>query len=63
MVSDVSRCQHCGYPNPTAAHVCVDGGFATNHQYGRYEFTPNHLTEADIRRIVREELDRAKGKP
>ena len=32
-------------------------------KYGRYKFTPDHLTEADIRRIVREELDRAKGKP
>jgi len=30
---------------------------------GTYQFTPNPLTESDIRRIVREELKRAKGKP
>lgn len=28
--------------------------------FGRYQFTPYQLTEADIRRIVREELKRAK---
>lgn len=29
-----------------------------NRQFGRYSFTPNTLTEADVRRIIREELDR-----
>ena len=29
---------------------------------GHYKFMPDQLTEDDIRRIVREELDRAKGK-
>ena len=60
----MSRCWHCGFPNPTTAHMCVSpDGTATNHQYGRYQFTPNQLTEADIRRIVREELERTKEKP
>jgi hypothetical protein len=29
------------------------------HQYGRYNFTPNVPSVEDIRRVIREELERA----
>lgn len=53
MPSGDFRCGICGMWNAPNPHHC--GGTQT---YGNYQFTPNQLTEADIRRIVREELDR-----
>jgi hypothetical protein len=32
-------------------------------EYGRYTFTPVPLTADEIRKILREELERAKGTP
>ena len=61
MVSDVSACHYCGKPIIGHGTACnpddVKGLFVENIR------SATRLTEADIRRIVREELDRAKGKP
>ena len=48
-----------GPPPGGICNACGTVGPPLPHDYGRYQFTPNQLTEADIRRIVREELERA----
>lgn len=45
-----------GYPYPNTNPVSPN-----IHEYGRHQFTPAPLTADDIRQIVREELERAKG--
>lgn len=50
------RCPHCGDYMSPAGHYC--GAWNPQVGYGQYTFTPTPLTEADIRRIIREELSR-----
>lgn len=63
-------CHHCGGYFPAGQpHMCMGQSFTT------YEYQPNppgtpagcqplrQLTEADVRRIVREELAASKGEP
>ena len=56
---DLPRCPQCGAytsGNPMIPHYCAH---PVDPQYGRYTFTPNPLTADDIRKIVREEIERA----
>ena len=57
-------CPVCG--RWTATHLdgqpCKPACFGQATEYGRYSFTPNIPTQDDIRRIFREELERAKEK-
>ena len=62
MVGDVSGwCGMCG--RPLAGHGTVCAPIEQLVPIGWTDNTKARLTEADIRRIVREELERAKGKP
>ena len=63
MSTAMNSCPICGYPiAPSgipwgyAGPVC---GGHPQYQYGTYTFTPAPLTADDVRRIVREELERA----
>lgn len=52
------QCVQCGQYH-SGLHYCALP--ARKGGYGNYTFTPNPLTADDIRKIVREELERAKG--
>ena len=51
------QCPYCGIWNPQSEHVATC--WIGRSSYGSYTFTPTPLTADDIRRIVREELERA----
>lgn len=53
--SGASICPHCGQYHAAIGWPCPQQMRYT----GQYHYTPIPLTEADIRRIVREELERA----
>lgn len=59
-------CNGCGHIIAEGmGHACVPQTYATNAPYpvytpGRYTWTPNSPTAEEIRKIVREEIERAK---
>lgn len=73
----VGHCPKCGapvYAPTTYGSVCPPPSqpscscsmlsYAPNQERGHYTFTPNPLSADDIRKIVREEIERAgMGKP
>lgn len=54
------RCPQCGAWNPFQPHFCAAGVSPVEVKMGHYQFYPHQLTEADFRRIIREELERAR---